>query len=163
MRILDAGWKNAVFRIHDILGVDPHPRILLFSSLTFKRPTKTYLKKVFQLFTFWRVRTCGIRIHTSDLWIRIREAQKHVDPQCLAWIPDHRSIFFPTRIRITDKGGKNQRIPELQHWIKVLTSTNYQGFKSTIFLGIPVSVRFIVKWWIKIKNTILLALSIRLL
>ncbi len=81
---------------------------LLFSSLTFKRPTNNYFFKI-KFFCLLLIdctftssfkdkmskrsheisRNQGllfllddrrIRTHTSDQWIRIREAQKHVDP-----------------------------------------------------------------------------------
>ncbi len=86
-------------------------RILLFSSLAFKMPTKNKLKKTFSAYLFLKVHLhhfskkkspkevtkqesrffllflvavrrirIRIRIHTSDYWIRIREAQKHVNP-----------------------------------------------------------------------------------
>ena len=47
-----------------------------------------------------------IRIHTSDWWIRMREAQKHVDPVD----PDPDSDLDP------------------QHWLEQLLSINLQLF-----------------------------------
>jgi hypothetical protein len=44
-----------------------------------KRSHKTIEIKVFLLFLL-DDRRLRIRIHISDYWIRIREAQKHVDP-----------------------------------------------------------------------------------
>jgi hypothetical protein len=42
-----------------------------------KEVTRQYESRFFLLFLLDERR---IRIHTSDKWIRIREAQKHVDP-----------------------------------------------------------------------------------
>jgi hypothetical protein len=103
-----------VLRIHGLYGVDSDPeprihasdlwiriRILLFSSLTFKTPTKNKLKKSFsaayyflkinlhhfskikskkksQISRMLNDRRIRIRIHTSDEWIRIHKSDEWI-------------------------------------------------------------------------------------
>ena len=57
-----------------------------FTGKRSKRSHKTIWIKVFLLFLLDERR---IRIHTSDKWIRIREAQKHVDPVDPDSDPEH--------------------------------------------------------------------------
>jgi hypothetical protein len=51
-----------------------------------KEVTRQYESRFFLLFLLDERR---IRIHTSDKWIRIREAQKHVDPVDPDSDPEH--------------------------------------------------------------------------
>jgi hypothetical protein len=51
-----------------------------------KEVTRQYESRFFLLFLLDERR---IQIHTSDLWIRIREAQKHVDPVDPDSDPEH--------------------------------------------------------------------------
>jgi hypothetical protein len=65
--------KLIVLRIHDILGwIRIHASAILGIKvfLQFLHDDRRIQSRI-------RIR---IRIHTSDKWIRIREAQKHVDP-----------------------------------------------------------------------------------
>ncbi len=58
----------------DSIRIRKRIRILLFSSLIFKRQQKTIKNKSFSAYYFLKV-----HLHHFWMWIRIRKAQKHVD------------------------------------------------------------------------------------
>ncbi len=123
-------------------------RILLFLSLTFKMPAKkvegsftsfykgkkskkshkTVEIKVFFLLSLLNDRSIRsrIRIHTSDLWIRIRiqEAQKHVDPvdpdpqHCIVHCYKASPIKLESRTTCCPRSSPNSRA-----WLTVSTSS----------------------------------------
>jgi hypothetical protein len=74
--------------------MDPDPSIFI---IDLQDANKKQIKKSFRS----RIRI-QIWIHTSDLWSRIREAQKHVDPvdpDRQQWCPQHYADLDPVAMR----------------------------------------------------------------